>query len=238
MQDLVLDVRRGATAAALLGALVEAGASLEAVEAAVATLGSGDVRLQVHATEAGSAVRIHAPQGAPTMETWEELRPRIELLALDELVVQRSLLVLDTLFAGRARVHGGSPADLEVDPFSGPDDLATTVALAAATTSLGVGEVLVSELGLGSGTMRTIEGDVELPGPVVAALVHDAKTVRLDVTAEVVDPVGAAYVVACTTDVHEVTATEVDEASSHGRGRLPDDSSLTALVVGRAAQPA
>lgn len=238
MQDLVLDVRRGATAAALLGALVEAGASLEAVEAAVATLGRGDVRLQVHATDAGSAVRIHAPQGAPTMETWEELRPRVELLAVDEIVVQRALLVLDTLFAGRAMVHGGSPADLEVDPFSGPDDLAAAVALAAATTSLGVGEVRVSELGVGSGTMRTVEGEVELPGPVVAALVRDARTTQLDVTAEVVDPVGAAYVVACTTDVHEVTQTDTDEAASQGRGRLPDDSSLTALVVRRSAQPA
>ncbi len=114
MVDLFLDVRRGATVEAVLGALIEAGASLETVDAAVAALGRGDVRLQVQAGTAGSAVRIRAPEGAPTHETWQDLRPRIALLAVDEAVVSRALTLLDALFAARAQVHGVAPEDVDV----------------------------------------------------------------------------------------------------------------------------
>ena len=99
--DLFLDVRQGACADGLLGALIEAGASLEAVEAAVAALGSGDVRLQLQASASGSTLRIHAPQDAPDQLFWGDLRPRVALLALEARVVDLSLAVLDALFAAR-----------------------------------------------------------------------------------------------------------------------------------------
>lgn len=229
MVDLVLDVRRGATAEAVLGALIEAGTSLEAIDAAVAALGQGDVRLQVQAAAAGSALRIRAPQGAPTHETWKDLRPRIALLALDEAIVSRAVMTLDALFAARARVHDVSPEDVDVDPFSGPDDLANAVALAAALTALGPDRVRTTPVGHGTGTMRTIEGQVPLPGPVVAALLAELPTVQHDVEVELVDPVGAAFLATLAEPVDEVPAD--DEVATRGDGRLPDGSSVHALVL-------
>lgn len=238
MTELVLDVRRGATAEALLGALVEAGASVEAIDAAVGTLGRGDVRLQVQAAPAGSSVRIRAPRGAPTNETWGELRPRMALLALDEAIVERALAVLDLLFGARAAVHGVAPDEVDVDPFSGPDDLANAVALAAATTSLGPLErISASTIGHGTGMMRSIEGDVLLPGPVVGHLLADRATTELDHAREVVDAVGAAYLAAITESGAEVGDAAPTENAPRGRGRLPNGATVVAWVVSRAATP-
>lgn len=237
MVELVLDVRRGATAEALLGALIEAGASLEEVDAAVAALGRGEVRLQVQASAAGSTLRIRAPHGAPVHETWERLRPRIELLAVDEEIAARTLAVLDALFAARAAVHGVQPHEVDVDPFSGPDDLADAVALAAAVHSLGVDRIAATVVGHGTGTKQTIEGEVRMPGPVVAALLERTGADGADHAIEVVDPVGAAFVAAA--DSHGMDVTEITEdGAGRGTGRLPDGTSVTALVLTRSASPA
>lgn len=229
MVDLVLDVRRGATAAAILGALIEAGASLETVDAAVAALGRGEVRLQVQAAAAGSAVRIRAPEGAPTHETWHDLRPRIALLAVDDGIVTRALTLLDALFAARAQVHGVAAEDVDVDPFSGPDDLANAVALAAALESLGLDRLRTTPVGHGTGTMHTIEGGIALPGPVVGALLADLPTAEHDQQVELVDPVGAAFLATLAEPVGAVP--DDDEVAVRGDGRLPDGHSVHALVL-------
>lgn len=233
MVDLFLDVRRGATVEAVLGALIEAGASLETIDAAVATLGRGDVRLQVQAAAAGSVLRIRAPHGAPTHETWQDLRPRVALLALDEAVTDRAVAVLDALFAARATVHGVAPEEVDVDPLGGPDDLADAVALAAALHSLEVQELRATAVGHGAGTMRTVEGEVQLPGPVVSALLAGRPTTQHDVQRELVDPMGAALLATLTAP--DGDRPDAGEVATRGRGRLPDGSSVEALVLRPAA---
>lgn len=228
MRDLVLDVRRGATATALLGALIEAGASLETVDAAVAALGRGEVKLQLQAAPQGSSLRIRAPQGAPVHELWADLRPRVALLALDDDVVDLAVALLDELFAARATVHGVEAADVDVDPFSGPDDLADAVALAAATRSLAVDRITTTHVGHGTGSRTTVEGELHLPGPVVGAMLADLPTIELDHNVEVVDAVAAAYL--CLADAHDATVDDDPEPDTSGRGRLPDGGTVTALV--------
>lgn len=229
MVDLILDVRRGATTEAILGALIEAGASLEAIDAAVAALGRGEVRLQVQAAAAGSALRIRAPQGAPTHETWQDLRPRIALLALDDGIVARALALLDALFAARGQVHSVAPEDVDVDPFSGPDDLANAVALAAALESLDLDQLRTTPIGHGTGTMRTIEGPVPLPGPVVRILLAELPTVEHDQQVELVDPVAAALLATLAEPADVVP--DADDVAVRGDGRLPDGRSMHALVL-------
>ena len=225
--DLFLDVRRGATAEGLLGALIDAGASLEEVEAAVAALGRGDVRLQLQAAPGGAGLRVRAPQGAPVHRVWGDLRPRIALLAVDDEVVDIAVAVLDALFAARGRVHGVPAAEMDLDPLSGIDDVAEAVALAAATCSLAPDRTRTSRIGHGTGTMRTIEGDIALPGPVVGDLLADQPTDPMDVTDEVVDPVGAAYLLV----VGDAQGQDVPDWPVAGRGRLPGGGVLRALLA-------
>lgn len=234
MTRLVLDVRAGATAGALLGALVEAGGSLERIEAAVGTLGRGPVRLSVRGGGDGTVVRVFAPEGAPDAPDWRGLRPRIQHLAADEDVVLLALATLDELMQARGRVHGVAAEDVDVDPLGGPDDLAGAVALAAAVRSLHADQVQVSTVGHGQGVLSTLEGEVQLPGPVVEALLSGMATTSHPVVAELVDPLGAAFLRALvgdrtTTPDHDVDA-QADDGPT-GRGRLRDDHMVLATVV-------
>jgi uncharacterized protein (DUF111 family) len=217
---LHLDVRAGATAPALLGALVELGASVEAIVQAVSTLGPGDVRLAVTGGRAATQIRVRAPQGSPDVDTWGQLRPRMALLATDGTIADRTVAILDCLFGARATVHRVQPRDVDVDPLGGLDDLAAAVALAAAMEALAPCHVVTGPVGHGTGVLETIEGLITLPGPVVLALLGDRPVTARATTTEVVDPVGAAFLAALAPS----TADEPFTGSADGRlgrGQLP-----------------
>ncbi len=77
--------------------------------------------------------------------------------------------------------------------------------------------------------MQTIEGEVQLPGPVVGALLADQPTTQHDVQRELVDPVGAALLTTLTAPNGDLP--DADDVAASGRGRLPDGSSVEALVL-------
>lgn len=237
MIDVVWDVQAGADGAALLGALVEAGASLERIERTVGALGTGHVRMSVSGGGGGTVVRVRGPAGAPTAELWSDLRPRVEMLAVDDPTRDLTVALLDALYAARGEVHRVPALQVEVDAFRGADDLAAAVALAAATTSLGeVASARVSPVGIGSGSLDTIEGPVPLPGPVVAVLLEGRETVVHDVAVELTDPVGAAYLRAIGTERVGATEARPEVAVRSGRGRLPGagDGAVVLSLVERA----
>lgn len=230
MTTLHLDVQAGATAPALLGALVELGASIEAIERAVSTLGAGDVRLTVIGGRTATHIRVRAPQGAPDVDIWGQLRPRIALLATDGTVADRAVAILDALFAARATVHQVQPQDVDVDPLGGLDDLAEAVALAVAMDALAPTTVHAGPVGYGTGVLQTIEGPITLPGPVVLALLGDRPVRARSISTEVVDPMGAAFLAAMAPNAG--THLEAGTDSLHesfprpdgariGRGQLP-----------------
>lgn len=231
MPGLVLDLRDGVTAGALLGALVEIGASLEAVEQAVDTLGHGPVRLSVRGG-GGTAVRVFAPEGTPTATTWGRLRPHVAHLALEDVVVEHTLATLDALAAARAAVEGGGADEVEVHPLTGPDELATALAVASALHSLGTTLGASTPVGHGTGTASTMEGPVRMPGAVVAQLLRDVATVPHDVAEELVDPLGAAVVAAhLPRDAQDPNLIDGHASTGPtGRGRLPGRRRLTATL--------
>ena len=220
MSVLQLDVQAGATAPALLGALVELGASVEAIEKAVAALGPGDVRLTITGGRTATQVRVRAPQGSPDVDTWGELRPRIELLATDGAIADRAVTILDALFHARAAVHRVQPRDVDVDPLGGLDDLAAAIALAAALEVLAPSSIESGPLGHGSGVLQTVEGPITLPGPVVSVLLANRPVIVRDVTTELVDPIGAAFLAALAPGSDAGPAPRPADARV-GRGQLP-----------------
>lgn|GEM_PF-4034702 len=232
MTGLVLDLRDGITAAALLGALVEVGASLESVEQAVDALGSGPVRLSVRGGGGGTAVRVFAPVGTPTAATWGRLRPHVAHLALEDAVVGHALATLDALAGARAVVEGCAPHAVEVHPLGGPDELAAAIGVAAALRSLDVPLRGCTPVGHGAGTADTMEGPVTMPGSVVAQLLRAVPTLPLDVAEELVDPLGAAVVAAHLAAVvlDPTVVDEHDRTGPTGRGRLPGRRQLRAML--------
>lgn len=117
----------------LLGALADAGASLEAVQAAVDTLGGGPVRLTWGRVQRGGAtavtLRVRAPASTPRLPTWGRVREVVAFAALGDATRERALRVLDRLVEDH-------DDDQPPSEFAALDALAAIVATSAALSSL------------------------------------------------------------------------------------------------------
>lgn len=186
----------GVDTAALLGALMDAGASVEGVEVAVGSLGSGDVRLTVGRLRRGGlpvvAARVRAPQGTPRADRLGTVRAILDGAALPDPVRQTAGSVLAALVGARARVAGTSPRDLDLHPVRTLDDLAGIVAVCTAVHHLGLEEITCGPVSVGIGLAEAAGGVRPVPGPVVTALLAGFPRREVPLAAELVTPPGAA----------------------------------------------
>ncbi len=172
-----LDASHGVTGEMLLGALVDAGASLEVVEAAVRTLGGGAVKMTwahvVRGEHQAFSVRVRAPEDTPDVHRWEQVERLLQFVAVDDAVRDMALEVTRALFTAEARVAGVELDDLDLPPVGVLDAAANILGACAAIHDLGISTLDVAPIGVGEGTASTFMGDLELPAPAVRALLAD-----------------------------------------------------------------
>lgn len=166
----------------LLGALVDAGASLAVAAAAVETLGRGDVRLawvRVERQELGAIrIRLRAPSGTPMVGSWEQVRRLVEHAAVPDDVRDLAVATMTTLVAAVADELGRDPDDLELPQVTMLDHVAATLAVASAISQLGIQATHVhGALAIGHGTWTPLLGPASaLPDVVVENLTIGLET--------------------------------------------------------------
>ncbi|HEX9765342.1 MAG TPA: nickel insertion protein, partial [Nitriliruptorales bacterium] len=145
MRILHLDCSSGVAGEMWLGALIGAGASVEAVQDAVAAMGVGDVRITIGRVQrAGiqaTSVRVRAPQETPSLRTWEQIRRLLEFAAIDDAVRDRSLATLERLAVAVGQAHGVGPDQVGFHEVGALDTIADIVGTQAALASLDVERV-------------------------------------------------------------------------------------------------
>jgi uncharacterized protein (DUF111 family) len=193
--DAHVDAGNGVTGEMLLGALVDAGASVERVEGAVRTLGVGAVKLawaQVQRAGAPAcAVRVHAPEETPEVPTWTRIREVLAYAALPEPVRASALEATRRLVAAEAAVTGTTVEDLDLAPVGALDTMAVVVAVCASVHELGIGRLTVGPIGVGTGE---IAGPAPVPAPAVTRLLAGFELAPRPVAAELTTATGAALV--------------------------------------------
>jgi pyridinium-3,5-bisthiocarboxylic acid mononucleotide nickel chelatase len=195
------DCRAGASGDMLLGALVDAGAPLETVQAAVDTVGVERVRLVVEPVTrhglAATRVHVQAPR-TNVVRTWAEVRRLLEDAALPEGVRVRALDVFSRLARAEAEAHRTSPAQVHFHEVGALDALADVVGVCAGLEALGVTDAAASAVAVGSGMTRAEHGLLPVPPPAVVALFAEveAPVYAGDVPHEMCTPTGAALLTA------------------------------------------
>lgn len=195
MRVAYLDCHGGLAGDMLLAALLDAGASEDAVRAALAGLGLSGWRLELHQVQRAGlrALRAVVEIGdAQPVRPYGEVRASIERAALEDGVKRRALRVFEELARAEARVHGR--ADLEavhLHEAGATDALIDVVGVCAALADLAVEELVCSPLPLGRGTVRGAHGELPLPAPAVLELLAGAPVTGAG-EGETVTPTGAA----------------------------------------------
>ncbi|HEY1133151.1 MAG TPA: nickel pincer cofactor biosynthesis protein LarC [Nocardioides sp.] len=219
----------------LLGALLDAGADLDAVRAAVASTGLTGWSLDVErvvvdgiaATKAVVGVEDDAThrRASTLLEMVRRARPS-EAAAVAERAIQAVAEVEGAL-------HDRDPAEVVLHEVGGHDTVVDTVGVAAALADLGVTAVHSNPIALGGGSVRAAHGVLPAPAPATAKLLVGAVTVGIDVRSETVTPTGAALVRAAGTRFDPPPAMTV-RAVGHGAGtkRFPGRPNVLQVVLG------
>jgi pyridinium-3,5-bisthiocarboxylic acid mononucleotide nickel chelatase len=202
----------------LLGALLDLGAPLDGVRAAVARTGLDGWELGAERVTRGG---IGATRAVVEVTDTATERHAAELLArvADVPVAARAVREIAEVEAG---IHGIDPARVHLHEIGGTDTVVDTVGVAAALDLLGVTEVHCGPLALGSGTVTTRHGVLPVPAPATAALLARAGAPVVGAgEGETVTPTGAALLVAAGTRFGPLPAMALGNVGYGAGGRDP-----------------
>jgi len=231
-----VDASAGVAGDMLLGALVDAGADLAAVQAAVDAVVTGAVRLQarpvLRAGQRATKVDVEVQTEDLPHRRWRDIEAMVGRAALAEPVRDRALRTFARLAEAEARVHGIAVADVHFHEVGALDSIADVVGVCAALHLLGVTSVSGGPVALGSGRARTAHGDIGVPVPAVVELVAGWRVLSGG-TGELATPTGAALVVALGERCEDLPPLLLDGSGS-GAGSKDDPAraNLTRVLLG------
>lgn len=194
-----IDPSAGIAGDMLLGALLDAGADLAAVQAAVEAVVADSVVVRVaEVTRAGlraTQAEVELVVADPPHRTWGTVAGMLEAADLPEPVRERALAVFRRLAEAEARVHGIPADQVHFHEVGALDSIADVVGVCAALGDLGVGSISAGEVALGAGEVRAAHGTIPVPVPAVVELARSWR-VRAGGSGELTTPTGMALLAA------------------------------------------
>jgi uncharacterized protein (TIGR00299 family) protein len=232
-----IDASAGIAGDMLLGALVDAGADIDAVRRAVAKVIPGAVAIVgAPVTRAGlraCKVDIDTMVADPPHRTWHSIRELLDGSPLRE----RAQAVFARLAEAESQVHG-VPADaVGFHEVGALDSIADVVGVCAALEDLRVVTISASAVALGSGLVRTAHGELPVPVPAVLRLARGWR-VRSGGEGELATPTGMALIRTLCSACEDLPSMLV-EAVGVGAGTRdsPVRANVVRVVVGSLDDP-
>ena len=236
-----LDCATGISGDKFLAACIDAGASLDAVNAAVAAVAPEAVVRTKPVLRSGItalSVTVDSTAIDPRSRTWSSIRETIEAAGLAPDVGDRALAAFTLLAEAEARVHGTDPANVHFHEVGAVDSIADVVGVAAALADLGLTRLVCSPVAVGSGTVTTAHGILPVPAPATALLLEGVPVYAGPAPGEATTPTGAALVRAHATEFGPLPAMVLG-ATGHGAGtrETPPVANVARLLLGRETAP-
>jgi uncharacterized protein (TIGR00299 family) protein len=232
-----LDARNGVAGDMLLAALLDAGASFDAVVAAVEAVLPATVRLErSEVTRAGLRATkldvITLVQDSPH-RNWTAIRGLLASATLPEPVRTAATAVFQALADAEGRAHGVDAEQVHFNEVGAWDSIADVVGVCAALHDLGIAGLGCGVVGLGSGSVRVAHGEMPVPVPAVVELAKGWPVVSGG-RGELATPTGMALVAVLARPVPELPS-GVIEAVGVGAGTRddPERPNVVRVLVGR-----
>ena len=240
-----LDCFSGISGDMLLGALVDSGASLEALRAELSSLPLEGYRLTAErVTRAGvTATKVDvvlddAPQPHRRLADVLAIVDESRLPAADKDAVSR---IFRRLADAEARVHGTTPEEVHFHEVGAVDAVVDVAGAVVGLRLLGVEALHCSALAVGSGSARAAHGRIPVPGPATALLLADVEAPLRDGTdepqMELVTPTGAA-ILAELARFSRPAMTLLRVGSGAGSRDIPNRPNVLRLFLGERSAPA
>ncbi len=134
----------------------------------------------------------HQSQGHVHGRSYVEIRELIQTAHFSAAVEQRALAIFEEIARAESRVHGMSLNDVHFHEVGAVDSIVDICAAAIGIELLGVSTITCSAVGIGCGTRRMAHGEVPIPAPATAEIIHGMPVCRTKVQDELLTPTGAA----------------------------------------------
>lgn len=235
---LWLNPAAGISGDMFLGALLDLGAPLDGVRAAVAATGLTEWSLHAEPVTRGSVSATRAVVtvlDAVTARRAGRLRELVAGAGPAAPLAGRAVAAIAEVEAG---LHGVAVDAVHLHEIGGHDTVVDTVGVAAALHLLGVDTVHCGPLAMGSGTVHTRHGELPLPAPATAALLARAAApvVPVDIAGETVTPTGVALLLAAATRFGPLPVMDVVAVGYGAGGReVPGRPNVLQALLGRAS---
>lgn len=237
MKVLLIDPFSGASGDMLLAALIDAGAPIDSVRDAVASMPEASaIAFDTERVDRGfiSARRlvVDAPGHQPHRGLSDVLAI-VERAKLDPGAASRAAETFKRLAEAEARVHGTTVEKVHFHEVGALDAILDVVGFYAAAHALGVTRFLYTTLTLGSGTAKAAHGDLPVPAPATLELLQGHRVVFSGRQGELVTPTAAAIVATVFEPIGESEGI-VPGAVGYGAGTRETDGlpNVLRVVVG------
>jgi len=197
MRIAYFDCFNGASGDMIVGALIHAGADVNAIRTVLQTLPLTGYRIRAEAvTRHGlAATRFHVVLEDGVVQPHRHLQDIRRTLGESQLSDRaRSLAqtVFERLGAAEAAVHGIVVDEVHFHEVGAVDAIVDVVAAVVALEFLGVEEVRASAIPVGSGTVACEHGVLPVPAPATVELLKGVPLAMTDEPGELTTPTGAA----------------------------------------------
>lgn len=235
-----LDCASGISGDMTLGVLVDAGVRLDAINAAIGSLGLPGLRL--HATEVkkqgfrATQVTVECePEDGP--RRLDQILAMIEAGQLSLRQKETARRVFNALAQAEARVHGCAVEQIHFHKVGAADSIADIVGAAVGWDLLGVDRVVASAVPTGSGRVKIGHGLCSIPAPATAELLRDVPLAASAVEGELTTPTGAAILSVVADSFGPLPAMKI-ERIGYGAGQkdFSGQPNLLRLLVGEAVE--
>jgi uncharacterized protein (DUF111 family) len=192
----------GAAGDMINAALIDAGADLAAVQAAIASVGVARLAVRIEPVMKGAVGALHfvveADDTAPDHLTPDELVVLIGRAAVSDAAKARAIAIVERVAAAEARAHRIARAEVHFHELGGLDTVADVLGAVVALESLGVESCFVGPLPVVGGAWGMQHGNMPLPSPATLEIIAKGELIvaaaprGIPPGTELVTPTGAA----------------------------------------------
>ena len=195
MRIAYLDCASGISGDMTLGALVDAGVSLDTIQQGLDSLGLPSCRLEAtevrkHGFRATHIRVVHEPEHKH--RHLHHINEMIDGSQLTESQKQLAKRIFLRLGEAEAKVHGTTIEKVHFHEVGAVDSIADIVGSAIGWDLLGVDRIACSAIPTGTGTINIAHGQVSVPAPATAELLKQIPLAPSGIEAELTTPTGAA----------------------------------------------
>ncbi|HDD55725.1 MAG TPA: nickel pincer cofactor biosynthesis protein LarC [Chloroflexi bacterium] len=234
MKALYLDLISGASGDMFLGALIDAGVSVESLFDQLAGLQLDEFELQTKKVQKNGfqATKVDVLVGKQLPE-----RPLPEILeiinksSLPISIQEQASSIFQHIGKVEAGIHNKSLEEIHLHELGGTDTIVDVTGTLLALDMLEVTRIQASSIPVGSGFIPGAHGQIPLPAPATLGILQDLPIYGLDIQAELVTPTGAALLAALVEDFGPPPAMVLDSIGYGAGARdLPIPNLLRALI--------